>query len=141
VLHEHVREQVDALRLHDRVIVGRGAEQCDGVYVTRALHPLPRFETAVGWKRGPVDLTPSLLRVWSLPALSEWYTRTHGISDSPVSLPETATAATLRGISEGLARQAERSAEIAEQSRINRDFVESVRRGVTHPAPNGKPKG
>lgn len=75
VLHNYTRERVDSLKLHERVVVGREASQSDGVWVARALKPQPLFVTTLKERMRPSDLTETLLRVWGLPELVEWYRR------------------------------------------------------------------
>lgn len=88
VVHDYVRDKVDALKLHQRVMVGRGSEQSDGVYVLPALNPRPLYETSRADFRQPADLTESLLRVWGIPDLVAWYGQTQVPSDNAVSLPK-----------------------------------------------------
>lgn len=78
IVHDYVRETVDCLRLHQRVLVGRGEDDSDGVYVIPALKPDPKFQTTLADKMKPADLTQTLLRVWRLPDLVTWYEQTHG---------------------------------------------------------------
>lgn len=87
LVHESVREVVDSRKHFERVIVGRGDEKSDGVYVITALRQEPRFHTAVPWKMAEADLTATLLKVWGIPELIEWYARTQVKSDNAVSLP------------------------------------------------------
>jgi len=85
VVHDYSREKIDQLRFHSRVIVGRGAEQSDGVYVIPALNARPLYETSREEFRREADLTETLLRVWGLPELIEWYHRTQRVpASSPV---------------------------------------------------------
>lgn len=94
IVHEYGREAVDALKLHQRVTVGRGAEQSDGVYVTPALKSDPRYTSTLPERMRAADLTETLLRVWRIPELAEWYRQTHGtpepVSEKPVKVPEKA---------------------------------------------------
>lgn len=88
VVHDYVRDTVDALRHHQRVVVGRAGEQSDGVYVVPALNPRPLYQTTRPEFRREVDLTQSLLRVWGIPELVEWYNRTQAARGEEVPLPE-----------------------------------------------------
>ena len=88
VVHGYSREQVDALKLHDRTLIGRGLSENDGVYALRALSPTPRYQSTLTERMKPVDLTETLLRVWGIPELTDWYRRTHGAGDNTLSLPQ-----------------------------------------------------
>ena len=87
IVHEYGREAIDALKLHQRVTVGRGAEQSDGVYVTPALKSEPRYTSTLPERMRPADLAETLLRVWRIPELAEWYRQTHGTPDAPLLAP------------------------------------------------------
>jgi hypothetical protein len=91
ILHEYTREVVDALKLHQRVIVCRGPEQSDGCAIVPALNPEPRFQTKLQERLQPADLTETLLRVWRIPELVQWYDETHGCA--PIAPPEPHRAA------------------------------------------------
>lgn len=82
IVHDYTREAVDCLRLHQRVLIGRGEDGSDGVYVIPAIKPEPRFQTTIADKMKPADLTETLLRVWRLPDLVAWYEQTHGARPS-----------------------------------------------------------
>jgi hypothetical protein len=92
IVYEYERDRCDALKLHQRVTIGREDQQSDGVWVTVALNPRPVFHTTLKCRMAPVDLTSVLLKLWGLPDLTAWYEQTHGKSDSPVSLAPTAKA-------------------------------------------------
>lgn len=87
IVHEYTREATDALKLHQRVIVGRGEDVADGVYVVPALKPEPRFQTTLKERMVAADLTETLLRVWGIPELVEWYRQTHGHQVAPAAPP------------------------------------------------------
>lgn len=86
IVHDYVREQVDALRFHQRVLVGREVGRGNSLWIAPALSPTPRFTSTLPDRNHPADLTSTLLRVWKVPALTEWFNQTHP-SDNPVSLP------------------------------------------------------
>lgn len=93
IVHEYTREVVDALLLHKRVTVGRAGEQSDGVYVVPALKADPRYHSTLAERMRPADLTESLLKIWKIPELIEWYRQTHGRTGTPASAhvkPKTA---------------------------------------------------
>lgn len=83
IVHEYTREVLDGLRLHARVTVGRGDSASDGVYVVPALKAEPRFQTTLQHRMVPADLTETLLRVWKIPELEQWYRQTHGAAKPP----------------------------------------------------------
>lgn len=96
VVHDYHREQVDAIPFHRQVLIQRGNQQSDGVTITPTLSVEPRFHSTLRDRNTPVDLTRTLLRMWNIPELCEWYARTHGGSDGPVSPqpPPARTSAT-----------------------------------------------
>lgn len=87
IVHEYTREVVDALKVHQRVTIGRGDEKSDGVYVVPALKPEPRFHTTLPEKMRPADLTETLLKVWGIPELATWYRQTEGQAPAPAPVP------------------------------------------------------
>lgn len=92
IVHEYTRELMDKFRLHSRVAVGRGEGSTDGVWVNTALKHEPFFRSSLPERNQPADLTETLLRVWAIPELTEWYRQTHGRSDNAVSQPLPAPA-------------------------------------------------
>lgn len=79
IVKEYAREIIDRLCLHQWVVVGRGLESSDGVYVVRSpAATQPKFETTLAYKKVSADLTETLLRVWRSAELIEWYRQTHG---------------------------------------------------------------
>lgn len=88
VVYETVREKVDALKLHKRVQVGRELGEADSVWVSLALEQNPRFQTTLKQREQPADVTETLLRMWKMPELVNWYRCQTPQSDNPVSLPE-----------------------------------------------------
>lgn len=93
IVHGYAREVVDAIGLHKRVLVGRGSDITDGVYVIPALQPLPRYHSTLPERMVPADLTETLLRVWRMPQLVDWYQQTQGRPATPASAgvkPKTA---------------------------------------------------
>jgi len=81
IVHPTVREAVDSLPVHRRVIVGRGADDHDGVYVLPALDPRPLFTSSAPWKLRHADILPTLLKLWKLPALTAWVNDEKPVSD------------------------------------------------------------
>ncbi|PZU56194.1 MAG: hypothetical protein DI547_17110 [Sphingobium sp.] len=71
IVHEASREQIDGLKLHAPVQVGRGAERSDPVWVQPML-VAPRYTSSIADRLKPAKLTPSLLKIWKVPGLMEW---------------------------------------------------------------------
>jgi hypothetical protein len=86
IVHEYSREQIDTLKLHERVLIGRGEGPTDAVWAIPAMSKEPRYQSRLPERNAPADLTETLLRIWNLPDLVEWYQRTNGKSDNAVSL-------------------------------------------------------
>jgi len=91
IVHCLQRESVDAHALHTRVLVGRGVDPTDGVYVIRAIKPGAAFATSMREKMGEADITRSLLSMWKVPALTEWYLRTNGLESRGCMTPTAKT--------------------------------------------------
>lgn len=92
VVHAYSREQVDQLKLHQRVLVGRGIAKGDGVYVVLQLNQEPRYQSTLPERLRPADLTETLLRVWGIPDLIAWHCRATGRSDGGCITPLLQTA-------------------------------------------------
>jgi hypothetical protein len=88
IVHEYIREQLDQIALHRMVMVMRGTQVSDGTAVV--LHPKSsaKYTSTLRERMVPADMTETLLRMWKLPLLTEWYRKTQPPSDNPVSLPE-----------------------------------------------------
>lgn len=140
IVHESVTDQVTGLRLHTRVVIGREAEKTDGVWVQRALKEEPRYVTTLRERMRPVDLTPTLLKVWKIPALTDWYKRTHGQNDRAVSLPDPSAETAAAGAIDGQGEQLPDAK--PERDRSNRDWVQRQRAKLAEgfTVPNGKHK-
>ena len=78
IVHEYVREIVDAIPFRRRVYVSRGAEASDGVAVNAAPSPLPLFQTTLAERMKHADIAQSLLKIWRLPELVMWLNATQG---------------------------------------------------------------
>lgn len=87
-LDEELRDVVDTLKLHTKVIVGREVGKGMPAWVARCLNQEPAFTTTLPERQRPADITPTLLKIFRSPELVAWYNRTHGESDNAVSLPE-----------------------------------------------------
>lgn len=98
IVHDYAREQVDALKLHQRVVVGRNRGSTDGVYVMAALKTEPRYQTQLPERKRPADLTDTLLRVWAMPELTAWYVKQHRDSDIALSPPPPPTTKAKSGM-------------------------------------------
>ena len=135
VVDEEGRDRHERFPLHTRVKVAREKSRGSCVCVTRLLVQEPAYQTTLAERRTSADLTPTLLRMWAIPALAEWYRKRTAESDTPLSLPNDPTARTLNGIAKALEHQAEQSEENADRARKNRAFVEQMRGRVGKGAP------
>jgi hypothetical protein len=142
VVHDHARPQLDVLKLHVRVMVGRGADKNDTVYVLKALAQNPMFQSHLPERFKPADLTRTLLTVWGIADLAEWYAVTEGVTDMTVpklTASELANPApkTVPVASEELAGAfdlaEQRAKDRAEQAARNAEWVRE------HASKNGKP--
>jgi len=86
ILHDYTREAVDRLHLHARMTVGRGGESSDGVYVVPALKREPVYRSSLVERMKPADLTETLLKLWGIPDLTQWYRETHGGGVAPAKM-------------------------------------------------------
>jgi len=89
ICDEAIRDTLDAFRLHTRVLVGRERTLGSGVYVALCLDDKPRFQSTLPQRQKPVDLTPTLLRVFKSAELIDWYKCTHGLGEV---VPQVATS-------------------------------------------------
>lgn len=87
IVHEYSREQVDLLRMHQCVLVGRGIESSDGVWV--AAHPKggAKYTSTLKERNTPADMTETILKFWGNEEFTAWYRCQNPGSDKPVSLP------------------------------------------------------
>lgn len=113
IVHEYTREVVDAIQLHKRVTVGRAAEQSDGVYVVPALKVDPKYYSTLSERMKPADLTESLLKIWKIPELIEWYRQTHGRTSTPAPAPAASKKTPLKSDGKPFSKFTRRAAEIA----------------------------
>jgi len=87
IVHEDVRETVDKHRLHARVLVGRGNDVTDGVYVIKPLKAGAPYHSTLADRQKGADIWPTLVRIWNIPALTAWHERQTGIPDGGVLHP------------------------------------------------------
>lgn len=87
IVHDYARDHIDALKLHHPVTVERGSGPTDTVSLLPLLGKGVKYTSSLSERMKPADLTETLLRMWRMPDLTEWYRRTHGLSDNAVSLP------------------------------------------------------
>lgn len=83
IVHSYSREQVDALKFRQQVIVGRGLDPADPVMVSAVPGKQAWYHSTLAERQVPADLTDTLLRVWQIPELVAWY---RAQSDTAVSL-------------------------------------------------------
>lgn len=89
---EAQRDQLDALALHTKVVVGRGKGKGVGVYVQLCTNPEPKYVTTLPERQVAADVTESLLTMWNIPELNSFFGRAVA-SDNPLSLAAGADGA------------------------------------------------
>jgi hypothetical protein len=87
IVYELERPFVDVLETHQRVQIGREDEQSDSVWVRAALSPEPKWQTTQPERKVAADCTETLLRMWAIPELTQWYRECCQPSDNAMSLP------------------------------------------------------
>ena len=133
LVYEDAREELDRRRLHERVLVGRGPDCNDTVYILRSTSQEPSYQSRLPERLRPADLTRTLLVIWRLPELSQWYRVTEGIEvPEPKSKPSEKARDMANRILDGdrgtlgdvidlalgeKAKQVQRNQEFAEQAR------------------------
>lgn len=75
LVHENVRDVVDSHRFLARVMVGRGPDMTDGVYVVRPTTKGTPYSSTLEERQKPADIWPTLVKLWKIPALIEWDAR------------------------------------------------------------------
>lgn len=145
-LDEGLRDVYDAIPWARRLRFRREKAKGAPVWAHVCLNQDPLFRSTHPLRRGPVDITRSLLRMWKMPELDMWYGLTHGSSDSALS-PESEprqsngrpfgpmTKAAAEKYSEGIGQ----GGEGADHKQKNERFA----RGARSPSANGnhKPTG
>lgn len=150
LVHEHVRESLATLKLHERVVVGRERGSAEGVWVQRAMQQTPRYHSTIASRYQPLDLSETLLRVWNLPELTRWY-REHGGHPQPAPVivpPSTAAPAddVLRSDGEPyspvMQAAARRWGQPVQADSVLDAAMASIRRksGLPEPSSNGRAK-
>lgn len=91
LVHADVRDVVDQHKYLDYVMIGRAGGQSDGVYVVRPMTKGPKFYSTLEAKNTEADIWPTLVRMWKIPALTEWDARRNGIKSGGVLHPPRAT--------------------------------------------------
>jgi hypothetical protein len=79
IVYELQREHVDKLPLHSLVVVGRGTEPTDTVYVRSQAGRVNWYTSTIAANMQPIDVTETLLKIWAMPELTEWYRHSHGL--------------------------------------------------------------
>lgn len=77
-LNEELRDVVDALTLHTKVTVGRDLGKGMPAWVVKCTNQEPAFTTTLPERQRPADIAPTLLKIFRMPELVHWYTRTGG---------------------------------------------------------------
>jgi len=86
IVHEYSRESIDRLKLHASVHVGRGEDKSDGVWIAPTLKQ-ERYTSSLPERLRPADLTCSLLKLWGIPELVEWFVRMDESEPKPAAPP------------------------------------------------------
>lgn len=71
IVHEDQWDAILGLPKWQPILVGRGSGRGDGVWVRR-WETLARYQTTLESRQRIPNLLPSLLRMWKLPALTQW---------------------------------------------------------------------
>lgn len=147
VVKDYARDIVDKIALHARIVIQRGEEKSDGLSVNPSTDGRRYHSTRADFMQS-VDLTPSLLRVFAMPELTQWYYRTQLGREPPAELPK-GTAVNDKGepFSPTMQGAAKRwGAEVildaigrGGESLSNDEFAAQVKSNGKHSA-NGKPK-
>lgn len=87
IVYGYSRELVDALKFHQHVTVWRPEGATDSVSLLPALGNAPKYKTTLRERMAPADLTETLLRLWKIPELVDWYRRTHGAAAAAPAAP------------------------------------------------------
>lgn len=87
IVHDYSREQIDTLTHHQRVLIGREEGITASVWINPALNKEPRYQSKLTERLRPADITESLLRIWKVAALTEWYYFSQQACDKGLSPP------------------------------------------------------
>ena len=91
VIDEAVRDEVDRIELFARVKVGREKSRGSTVWVKRLLVQEPKWQSTLPERQRAADLTFTLLRMWQIPELFDWYRNNQALAEDlpPVQKPVT----------------------------------------------------
>lgn len=81
------REVYDALAWARKLKFRREKLKGAPVWAHLCISQEPLFKSEHPFRKGPVDITRSLLTMWKMPELDMWYALTHGRSDTAVTPP------------------------------------------------------
>lgn len=84
-------DSVNALKLHQRVTIGRENQQSDSTWVGPAMTKGAMFYSTLRERYRDADLTQTLLKLWGIPELVAWYNTTHGAGQKPMKPAATTT--------------------------------------------------
>lgn len=87
IVHDSAFDLLEKLNYAHYAIVGREVGEANSVYVRLALGQ-KELRSVRPSRQCAADPTNSLLTMWALPELVEWYAKQAEASDSPVSLPK-----------------------------------------------------
>lgn len=85
VIYADQRDHADKLELHTRVMIGREGDKGDAVYIRKCADQSPKYQSTLACRLFAADLTETLLAMWKLPDLVEWYRKQPKPSDNAVS--------------------------------------------------------
>lgn len=144
-VYDDARAELDALKLHTRVMVGRGPMPGDTVYVMKYSEQTPVFKSADPEKFKPQSLTVSLLKLWGIPELVGWFKDKTG-QDLPPNKNQPKEVKPANPVAEKIA-EGERATlkdwvdvTLGAAQERSAQWVENVRKGEAAARRNGKPK-
>jgi hypothetical protein len=144
LLHDDDRDNVDAIPLHNRVLVGRQLPKGSTIYVMNLLDQNPPWITSDPERLKPAEILVSLLKMWKIPELSHWWTTTQGRELPPNKVEQTPATEVGRNITEGIASTLTDWGGVALGERVSE--VDRLKRHAAaidageRAARNGKPK-
>lgn len=94
IVYEGEFGEIDKLKTHTRVTIGREHEKGAALWVRVCLNQEPRFRAAFAFREFAQDAGESCLRLWDIPELEAWL-RFGRVSDTAVSPPPPPAPATV----------------------------------------------
>lgn len=81
---EALRDNLDGLKLHTKVQVGRGKGKGVGVWCAACLNQEPVYSSTLPERQQPADISHSLITMWNMPEVTAFFARP--VSDTAASL-------------------------------------------------------